>query len=147
MERKPNLAVISDIDGTISDRRHRLKFLAEKKDWKSFFAHLSEDPPIQSTIDKLIEHYNQGTRIIFVTGRPEDYKKETLEWLNKHLPFQDFDLIMRPSKNYEKDIVIKRKILLTILKTFQVIKVFDDQEDLIQMWKEEGLDCENCSLD
>ncbi len=147
MENRPNLAVISDIDGTVSDRRHRLKFLEDKKDWKSFFAHLSEDPPIQSTIDELARHYNQGTRIIFVTGRPEDYKEKTLDWLNKHLPFNEFDLIMRPSKNYEKDISIKRKILLTILKTFEVVKVYEDQTELINMWEENGLECVNCSLD
>jgi hypothetical protein len=141
------LAVISDIDGTISDRRHRLRFLEGKKDWKSFFSELHGDPPMLSTINSLKDYHDQGFSIIFVTGRPEEYREETVLWLKKNLPFKEYDLFMRPVKNYEKDVLIKQSILEEIQKNFKVIKVFDDQIELIEMWKKEGLECVNCSLD
>ena len=141
------LAVISDIDGTVSDRRHRLKFLEGKKDWKSFFAHLNEDPPISSVIDELSNFHDRKVKIIFVTGRPSEYRDQTKKWLKIHIPFQGYDLLMRPNKNYDKDVLIKKSILNEIQKDFEVIKVFDDQKELIRMWEEEGLDCVDCSLD
>ena len=36
--------IVCDIDGTISDRRHRLKHLEGKKDWDAFFEEMHKDP-------------------------------------------------------------------------------------------------------
>lgn len=43
--------VIVDIDGTVADLRHRLHFIqGEKKDWDAFYARVSGDFPIESTL-------------------------------------------------------------------------------------------------
>jgi len=140
-------AVISDVDGTISDRRHRLHFLEGKKDWRSFFSLLSQDPPINSTIRLLEEFHHQGVKIIFFTGRPKDYERETIEWLDKNLSFDDYLLFMRPNKDFRKDIDIKKEMLREVQTEFRIIKAFDDQLELIDLWQKSGIDCINCSLD
>ena len=141
-------AVIFDMDGTLSDRRHRLHFLEEKKDWNAFFNAMEGDPPIVSTVDQLLNQHMQKLKIVILTGRPEEYRKQTEAWLlNQGISSDMYELIMRESKNHETDLSLKKRIYLTKLKHLNILKVYDDRKELIEMWQEHGLEVENCSLD
>ena len=141
-------AVIFDMDGTLSDRRHRLHFLEEKKDWNAFFKAMIKDPPVESLIRQLKSYYSQGIKIVILTGRPEEYRAETKAWLkNQDITQEMYDLMMRESKNYEPDLSLKIRLFKTKLKDFNILKVYDDRKDLIDMWREEGLEVQDCSLD
>ena len=48
---------------------------------------------------------------------------------------------MRPNNNTEPDDVLKKRMLDSILKTCNVIAVFDDREKVVKMWRENGLLC------
>ena len=82
----------------------------------------------------------------FVTGRPEDYRERTEKWLNEHVNLTNFTLIMREKKNYESDLSLKKRILKDSLSDLDILKVYDDREELIQMWREAGLECVDCSI-
>jgi len=139
--------VVFDIDGTLSDRRHRLHYLEGKKNWEGFFKEMVNDPPIQSTIIELDKHLKMGRSILFLTGRPEQYRKETVKWLKENTPATSYELIMREENNYEKDLDFKERIYNTKLKNLSVCKVYDDNKELLIMWKSKGLSTINCSLD
>jgi len=139
-------SIICDIDGTISDRTHRLKYLEGKKDWNAFFKEMHKDPPIKKVIKQIELYAEQGKNIVFVTGRPEDYRERTEKWLNEHVNLTNFTLIMREKKNYESDLSLKKRILKDSLSDLDILKVYDDREELIQMWREAGLECVDCSI-
>ena len=141
-------AVIFDLDGTLSDRRHRLHFVEQSKDWKNFFEKMSDDPPVKSVISELFKYHDLDYKIIILSGRPEDYRKQTIDWLFRNLIFPDmYELFMRESKNYETDVDLKERIYESKLKSYNIVKVFEDQKKLIDMWEEKGLSVVNCSLD
>ena len=141
-------AVIFDLDGTLADRRHRLHFIEQSKDWKGFFEQMINDPPIKEVVAKLLDHHELQHAIIILTGRPDEYREHTINWLseNKILPHM-YKLIMRESKNYESDVSLKRRFYENKLNSYNVIKVYEDQRKLIDMWESKGLKVENCSLD
>lgn len=134
--------VLCDIDGTIADITHRLQYAkGETKDWKKFFSLISEDTVRKDVAKILIGLYNQGNTIIFVSARPDTYRQETLEWLDKnHLSFA-WTLIMRKGNDKREDSIVKKQILETYFKDKSKIKcVIDDRPRVIKMWREEGLE-------
>ena len=139
--------VVFDIDGTLSDRRHRLHYLEGKKNWKGFFKEIVNDPPIKSTVIELDKHLKKGRSILFLTGRPEQYRKETERWLKENTPAVEYQLIMRADKHHEKDLIFKERIYNTELKDLKIYKVYDDNDELLMMWKSKGLITVNCSID
>lgn len=141
-------AVIFDLDGTLSDRRHRLFYLDGKKNWEGFFNAMDKDPPIKAVFEKLFYHLEQNHKIFIVTGRPQHYKDKTVTWLKKHnVKSSSYEIFMRESKNYESDLSLKKRIYEDFLIDLNIIKVYEDQPDLIKLWKEYGLEVVDCSLD
>ncbi|MEU6372664.1 hypothetical protein [Streptomyces sp. NPDC046909] len=77
--RRP-LAVF-DLDNTLADTAHRQRFLEEKpRDWDGFFAAAPADPPIPQGIALVLEHARE-CEIVYLTGRPERCRRDTLDWL------------------------------------------------------------------
>ena len=79
--------ILCDIDGTVANNDHRQHFLEGKKDWDGFFDALDKDKPISLIINKIIRENESGKNIIFLTGRPERYRKTTRDWLTKYFNF------------------------------------------------------------
>ena len=134
-------ALISDIDGTISDRRHRLHYIEGKKDWDRFFEALVDDPVIQDTIDQIKSLLSADKKLIFFTGRPEKYRLLTQKWIRKNTPFKDYILLMRKNKDYRKDAIIKKEILDLIREDYEVGIIFEDQPELSKIWQAENIKC------
>tara|TARA_B100000965_G_scaffold226028_1_gene189216 strand:- start:596 stop:1027 length:432 start_codon:yes stop_codon:yes gene_type:complete len=134
-------ALLSDIDGTISDRSHRLHHLEGKKDWKSFFSEMHNDPPIMKTISRIENLLSNYDTLIFVTGRPEKYRFETEKWIQNNTDFKNYELLMRANNNFEKDVIIKKEMLDKIRENFGVDTIFEDQIELANFWREQGLKC------
>lgn len=134
--------VLCDIDGTIADIKHRLQYArGETKDWKKFFSLISEDTVRKDVQKILIDLYNEGNTIIFVSARPDTYRQQTLEWLEKHYLSFAWTLIMRRGNDTREDSVIKKQILDTYFPDKTKIKcVIDDRPRVIKMWKDEGLE-------
>lgn len=135
--------VLCDIDGTIADCSHRLHFVnGDTKDWKSFFEAMGDDGPRIEVIDELMEYKSKGHEIIFVTARPEDYRKMTEAWIerafNGYTPHQT--IIMRRSGDKRVDTEVKQDMLTHYFAKYSIAVVFDDRPSVIRMWRENGLE-------
>ena len=136
---------IVDIDGTLANISHRLHFIQrEPKDWDGFFDACVDDAPIQDVIDvvkalTLAGLYDDATRVIYLTGRPERVRSKTINWLaNNHLP--PAELIMRKDGDHRPDTKAKKELMDAIVaKGDQIVGVFEDRPSVVRVWREMGL--------
>ncbi len=76
---------IFDIDGTLADLSHRLPLIQQTpKDWDGFFAACPDDAPIQHMINLAIDVALAGARIIYISGRSDQCREATEDWLRRH---------------------------------------------------------------
>lgn len=139
----PQSVVLCDLDGTIADITHRLHYIKApdgKKDWKGFFSGIPLDTVRQDVREILLDFYNKGHTIIFLSARPDTYKKETLMWLEKNCLTFAFTLIMREARDKRPDTEVKKDMLDRYFPDRSVIHtIIDDRPSVIRMWREEGL--------
>ncbi|MCO4792771.1 MAG: hypothetical protein KC493_03605 [Bacteriovoracaceae bacterium] len=140
-----NKAIIVDLDGTLCDVEHRVHHVQqEEKNWRAF-----NDGMIDDTLNiwcaKLIESMNSnGFEIIFVTGRDENYRKHTEDWLKRH-HIEYKDLYMRQAADYRGDDEVKKDIYEHDIKNdHDVLFVIDDRLSVVKMWRSIGLVCLQC---
>jgi hypothetical protein len=133
-------AVICDIDGTLANCDHRLHFVnSSPKNWPAFFAAAKHDVlnhPVAEMINMLSNKYP----ILLVSGRPEDIRDLTEQWLSDYgIPYDQ--LYMRPSKDYRPDDMIKEEILDKIIteKEYKPMFVFDDRKSVCALWVRRGI--------
>lgn len=131
------LATIVDIDGTLAVRNGRGPY-----DWHR----VGEDAPNRITIDIInsyIEHMGRMMSVIFVSGRKEQCRLETLEWLKAYMSNDSaWSLHMRADDDNREDHILKQEIYDTYIKpNYRVIAVFDDRQQVVDMWRRNGLTC------
>lgn len=130
--------VILDLDGSIADDEPRQfhLFKGEHKDWKSYYAEICSDKPID-IVYRWVKELAKECTIVVITGRPDTYQFETVAWLKKHdVPY---DLIfMRPSNSRIPDYTIK-KAFLDFMPREKVWMAIDDRPNVIAMFREEGV--------
>ena len=132
-------AIIVDIDGTIANVDHRIHLVRKpNKNWKLFFEKMNDDKPIEQIINKIKELHDDGLKILIVTGRPETYQSITSAWLNKHLPFEEFELIQRKKNDNRPSYQVKKSILIELKKKYKIKFFLDDKEEDINMYLNEG---------
>ena len=129
--------ILCDIDGTLANGEHREHHLkGEKKDWKSYYAELSGDSPIDLVV-RWVRELSQDHTICLVSGRPDTYQRETLVWLiDNGIPY-DY-LFMRSGGDKRPDTEVKKQILDGLPKE-KIKFVIDDRPRVIRMWRENGL--------
>lgn len=122
-----------DVDGTLALRVSRAPFEWDK---------VSQDSPNQPVIEVMKALRMQGYQIIYVSGRPEKTRIDTEAWLLKHCG-ADGKLFMRPDGDNRKDSIVKREIFeIAIAPNYEVLSVFDDRSQVVEMWRHElGLTC------
>jgi len=132
--------VLVDMDGTLADVRHRLRFLqGRRKDWKGFFSQMHKDPP-NPEIVQMVRELARDHEIVIVSGRPDNYRRVTEDWLaSNHVPYAS--MYMRRAGDHRPDDIVKREILENLLKLGKDIKlVIDDRPTVCDMWRGCGLD-------
>ncbi|WAX76585.1 phosphatase domain-containing protein [Streptomyces sp. KMM 9044] len=123
---KHPLAVF-DLDNTLADTAHRQRFLERRpRDWDAFFAAAPEDPPLAEGIALLRERARE-CEIVYLTGRPERCRSDTLEWLAaQELPegpvHMRGDADRRPARH------TKLAILRRLARTREIRVLVDDDE-------------------
>lgn len=132
----PNITLpfahIFDIDGTLSIIGDRDPYDASR---------CLEDTPNWDVCDVLIMLSEGGSKIIFVSGRSEDHRKQTEEWLYQNIGFAG-PLYMRASGDSRKDSIVKSELFDThIAPYYWVAGVFDDRQQVVDMWRAKGLTC------
>lgn len=151
---KPS-AIICDLDGTLSDCRHRLCHVdgSRKKDWDAFFSLCGSDPLHEWCAYLLHRLHEAGERIILVSGRPNLCREDTTAWLDRNA-IRYHDLWMRPTymrmangvstdkRDYRPDDIVKEEIYrLFIEPDYNVRLVIDDRPKVVAMWRRIGLIC------
>ena len=136
--------IFFDLDGTLADIKHR-KHLVEgkKRDFASFEhpLNIAKDGPNQSLIELLnVLAATKKYKIILLSGRSSDARQATEAWLKQHGVVYG-DLLMRPSKDYRPDEVLKKELLLSICKREEVLCIFDDRNKVVAMWRSLGILC------
>ena len=140
---KPD-AVWIDIDNTLSDASAREHFLqGERKDWKSFFDDMSEDP-VNAWCKHLVNSLYWTTQILICSGRPDSYQQITEDWLRTN-QVNYHRLFMRLRSDHRKDSIVKETIFDFEIKTrYNLLFSVDDRRQVIDKARERGilvLDC------
>jgi len=134
------------------------------KRWDKFFEEVSKDPPITPIID-LVKHLCTGYKdspynLIFMSGRPEKTRKDTLEWLRDNglcyrfitpngevrgtAVYDTWEtlLYMRPDNDTREDFVVKQELYEKHIKgQHDVAFVLDDRDQVVKLWRSLGLTC------
>ncbi|MFZ4186465.1 phosphatase domain-containing protein [Streptomyces pseudogriseolus] len=123
--RRP-LAVF-DLDNTLAGTAHRQHFLERRpRDWDGFFAAAPQDPPLAEGI-ALVRESAQTCDIVYLTGRPERCRRDTLDWLAAQgLP--DGELHMRGNADRRPARITKLAVLRRLARTREVRMLVDDDE-------------------
>jgi phosphoglycolate phosphatase-like HAD superfamily hydrolase len=129
--------VLVDMDGTLADVSHRLHHLkGPRKDWNQFFRLMHRDPPSEIVL-KWVQNLAPEYRVFIVTGRPEKYLPQTIEWLaRQHVNYEK--ILMRRNGDHRPDYVVKRDLLNSVEKD-RVAFVIDDRPTVCDIWRRCGL--------
>lgn len=130
LKKSLSTAIIVDLDGTLAIHDKRDPF----------------DPTYISTdmfnynLWYLIEPLKD--RIIFLSGREGNKfcRDETIKWIEKYTGLEDITLYMRNEGDNRKDSIVKEEIFKTCVKPYyNVIAVYDDRDQVVDMWRSLGL--------
>jgi len=121
--------IVFDIDGTVSDSRHRQFHIEQAEpDWPAFFGASGLDAPLPEGIE-LARRYTEDHRLMWLTGRPARYRAITVQWLLDHrLPARP--LFMRPDRDRRPAPVFKAERLSRLAEGRDISLVVDD-DDLV----------------
>ena len=108
------------------------------KDWKNYNLNIPNDVPRWEIVKKLC-NWHQYANIALFTGRGEENRKETEEWLKKYDIAYDW-LVMRPTGIYIEDSIIKKEMFNKFPMKDRVVLIYDDRPVVIRMWRSLGLD-------
>jgi hypothetical protein len=122
--------VVLDIDGVLADVRHRLRFVAvTPKNWDAFFASAPQDPLLEVGA-RFAREAASSYDIVYLTGRPERTRDDTLRWLeNNNLPAGR--LIMRREGDRRPALLTKTQALRRLTQEQRVELVLDDDPAVV----------------
>lgn len=133
IEQNPDLpqAVICDLDGTLSLMNGRNPYDASECEY---------DLVNYKVFDAIMKYKKDGYKLLILSGRSGEFKKQTDNWLKKHGVAPDF-FAMRKEGDFRKDWIVKQEIFMEhILPNYLVEVVFDDRDQVVDMWRDLGLD-------
>ena len=126
--RLPN-AVICDLDGTLA-LHNRSPY-----DYDS----IPTDTLNRYVSNALHQMTRDGAMPIFVSGRPDSHREQTMRWLTSH-GWVGMPLYMRLTGDDRPDTQVKQEIYNSYIKgRYNVMLVLDDRDRVVQMWRDLGL--------
>lgn len=128
--------VVVDIDGTLADMGKGLPGRRGPFDW----VRVGEDTPIEPIVGLVNDLLKAGETVVFMSGRDESCRAETVAWLTVHLNVWEPVLHMRPAGDNRKDSIVKRELFdQHIAGRYAVRFVLDDRDQVVRMWRDLGL--------
>lgn len=133
--------IIVDLDGTLA---HRQEIPGEGMrgpyDWHRVGEDLV-DPMVDWVVSMVHENGMPETRVVVMSGRDEVCREETAEWITRFTSLPDDTLLyMRPMGDMRKDSTVKEELFDTYIRDkYNVSVVFDDRQQVVDMWRSLGL--------
>ncbi|MBZ3905372.1 hypothetical protein WB401_39290 [Streptomyces brasiliscabiei] len=118
---------VFDLDNTLADTAHRQRFLeGARRDWAAFFAAAPQDPPLAEGV-ALARESAEECEVVYLTGRPERCRRDTVDWLAAHgLP--EGRIWMRRNNDRRPARRTKLEILRELSRTREIRVLVDDDE-------------------
>lgn len=136
--------VIFDIDGTLADVSERIHHVKKKpKNWNAFFQGMAQDKAIHSMVRLCNILYASGIRILLCSGRNEEHRPQTVQWLAQQ-GVNYHELVLRRDDDMRSDVIVKREMLAGIERS-KILFVVEDRSRVVEMWRSEGLVCLQCA--
>lgn len=135
----PTAYAVVDLDGVVADVRHRLPFLDRRpKDWEGFFAAAADDPVLPEGRAVVTELLGRGHEVVWLTGRPERCRRDTVRWLARHgLP--EGPLFMRGNRDRRPARMTKLEAVRQLERERPVAVVVDDDELVVRTLRAAGV--------
>lgn len=126
-----------DVDGVLADVRHRLHHVQRRpKDWTAFFAAALLDPPLEQGMALAVQSA-KDCEVVYVTGRPERCRRDTLAWFAQHgLP--PGRLVMRAGRDFRPARQAKPELLVELARDRVVAVVVDDDMAVCDAYEAHG---------
>jgi len=121
-------AIVVDIDGTLAHMNGKRGPYEETK--------VSVDDPDPEVILSVhAERAYLGRTVIIMSGRHETCKEDTEAWLKKHGVEYDH-IFMRGAEDSRSDDIVKYELYMNnVFDQFNVVKVYDDRDQVVRMWR------------
>ena len=131
-------AAVFDIDGVLADVRHRLHHVAARpKDWQAFFDAAPDDPALAEGLAAVATAHGAGHVVIYLTGRPERCRRDTLAWLAAQgLPAGD--LHMRDDADRRPARMTKVATLRRLARRYRIEGFVDDDAAVVEAVRRAG---------
>ena len=128
---------VFDVDGVLADVRHRLHHVERRpKNWDAFFAAALDDPPLAQGV-QLARASAEDCDVVYVTGRPERCRADTLAWFARHgLPTGE--LRMRDDRDRRPARLAKPGLLRRLAAGRPVAVVVDDDAQVCDAYEAAG---------
>ena len=123
--------VMVDVDGTLTTGPFDRSPYDETK--------VDQDLPNTYLMSLLKVLLTDGTKLFVFSGRKDSCRKETEEWLDKHLGLP-YELHMRQHSDNRKDALVKEELFKKHVEgKYFVSAVFDDRLQVCELWHSLGL--------
>lgn len=124
--------ILVDIDGTVALMCNRSPYDETR---------VCDDRPNVSVIQMVHRLHSTGVGVIFCSGRTDACREATEKWLAEHVSIEYQALHMRKAGDMRKDSVVKMEIFdqHIRLQRVRVVGVFDDRNQVVEMWRTLGL--------
>lgn len=123
---------IFDIDGTLA-------IMADRSPYD--YTRVSEDTVNENVASIFDALSKTEASMIIMSGRQENCRAETEEWLREN-DINYNKLLMRPYDDKRKDSEVKKELYEQNIKgKYNVLGVYDDRNQVVEMWRHEGLTC------
>lgn len=85
--------------------------------------------------------YQNGYKVIILTGRSAEHKQVTIDWLEENgVPYDE--IYTRADGDTREDSIVKEELFRTHVEPrFNVKFVLDDRNRVVNMWRRIGLKC------
>ncbi|MEN3586721.1 hypothetical protein AAH978_21615 [Streptomyces sp. ZYX-F-203] len=134
-------AEIFDVDGTLVDVSGIRHLIDGPGGFAAFHLAGASCPAHPHVVEAAREAHAEGRAVLVVSGRERRWERLTSMWLALHEVPSD-GLWMRRLGDYRPDYVVKREILASLRRRYDVVRAWDDNPNVIRLWQEEGIPVE-----
>lgn len=128
----PRAAVVLDLDGVVADTRHRMHLLRRRLNrWDDFFAAAVGDPVHPEGLALAQTAVEEGRVLVYLSGRPERLRQDTLRWLRRNgLP--EGEVLLRREGDRRPARQVKLWHLRRLSRRYRLDVLVDDDPDVVR---------------